>query len=104
MEFQERRQTPRVVMSPVVPLCLYRRLRVRVLDISASGVLIACEDALELNTTGRLQFVLDGQPCETSLLIVRQHAENGSANLFGAAIVGADEVNRKILAQFLERA
>jgi c-di-GMP-binding flagellar brake protein YcgR len=104
MEFQERRRSARVSISPALPVRLNRRVRLRLVDISASGVLLACDEPLEVNSTGRLRVVLKGQPCEGSLTIVREHSNGGPARLFGAAINSVDEVNRTALERFLERA
>ena len=89
-------------MSPVA-FRLNRRVRLRLVDISASGLLVACDEPLEVNSTGRLRVVLRGQPCEGSLAIIREHENAGASRLFGAAINSVDEANRSALDRFLDR-
>ena len=56
--FQERRRHPRVSVDGRYEFRTGRRLRVRLLDISATGALIASEERLPVGSRGRLQLLL----------------------------------------------
>ena len=70
-EFQERRRTPRVAAGGQHEFRLNRRIRVRVLDISTAGALLAADDPLPVGCRGRLQISLGGAQFEGQALIKR---------------------------------
>ena len=104
-EFQERRRTPRVAMDGRHEFRLGRRLRVRVVDISGSGVLLAAEDRLPVGSTARLQISLGGAQFEGQLVVKREQAHDGSQTHFcGAVVTPAQPRHQDALEQFLRRA
>ena len=104
-EFQERRRTPRVAMDGRHEFRLGRRLRVRVVDISGSGVLLAAEDRLPVGSTARLQISLGGAQFEGQLVVKREQAHDGSKTHFcGAVVTPAQPRHQDALEQFLRRA
>ena len=105
-EFQERRRTPRVAMDGRHEFRLGRRLRVRVVDISGSGVLLAADDRLPVGSTARLQIALGGAPFEGQLVVKReQPAHDGTKSSFcGAVVTPAQPRHQDALEQFLRRA
>lgn len=105
-EFQERRRTPRVAMDGRHEFRLGRRLRVRVVDISGSGVLLAAEDRLPVGSTARLQIALGGEQFEGQLVVKReQPAHDGTQSHFcGAVMTPAQPRHQDALEQFLRRA
>ena len=105
-EFQERRKTPRVVVDGRHEFRLGRRLRVRVVDISASGVLVAAEDRLPVGSTARLQITLGGSQFEGQLVVKREQAahDRSQSHLCGAVVTPAQPRHQDALEQFLRRA
>ena len=105
-EFQERRRTPRVVMDGRHEFRLGRRMKVRVVDISGSGVLLAVDDRLPVGSTARLQIALGGAQFEGQLVVQReQSAHDGSkAHLCGAVVTPSQPRHQDALEQFLRRA
>jgi hypothetical protein len=103
MEFQERRRGTRVALARGPELRLSRRVRVRVVDISAGGALVAPEEQLPVGARGRLRVLLGGENFEASVEIRREHGHAGTPILQGAVIVSADQANQAALEQFLRR-
>jgi hypothetical protein len=105
-EFQERRRTPRVVMDGQHEFRLGRRMKVRVVDISGSGVLLAVDDRLPVGSTARLQMALGGSQFEGQLVVKReQPAQDGSkGHLCGGVVTPAQPRHQDALEQFLRRA
>jgi hypothetical protein len=104
-EFEERRRTPRVAVEGRREFRLGRRLRVRVLDISASGVLIAADDRLPVGSAVRLQITLGGSQFEGQLVVKReQTAHDGKSHLCGAVVTPSQPRHQDALEQFLRRA
>jgi c-di-GMP-binding flagellar brake protein YcgR len=100
----ERRQTPRTEL-PGEEMCgVEIRQRVRLLDISQSGVLLACEAPLPVGTRGQLRAGLAALPF-TADVAVRRHAA-GRAHPragIGAQFAAIDERSTRHLEQFLTR-
>jgi hypothetical protein len=104
-EFQERRRTPRVVVDGKHEFRLGRRLRVRVVDISASGALLAAEERLPVGTSGRLQISLGGNQFEGQLQIKReQPAGAAKGHLLGSVMTPSQPRHQEALDVFLRRA
>ena len=105
-EFQERRRTPRVAIDGRHELRLGRRLRVRIVDISGTGMLLATEDRLPVGSTARRQIALGGAQFEGQLVVKREHpAQDGSkSQLCGAVVTPAQPRHQDALDQFLRRA
>ena len=103
-EFQERRKTPRVAMEGQFEFRLGRRLRVRVLDIGASGALLAAEERLPVGTRGRLQVSLAGVQFEGQAQVTREQALAGDSHLVGLAVTPSQPRHQEALEQFLRKA
>ena len=102
--FQERRRTPRVPVATPQELRLGRRVRVRLVDISASGVLLWSDDPLPVGSEGRLNVLLGGMPFEAQAQVKRQApAADSTGCLLGTALTTAPPQQRT-LQGFLQRA
>jgi hypothetical protein len=102
MEFAERRQGRRVEVLPRPELRLARRVRVRVLDVSLGGALIASEERISPGTIAQLRVPLRRGRFDASVLVKREEVRAESPPvLLGAAIVSAAPESRELLEQFL---
>jgi hypothetical protein len=102
MAFEERRRGPRVETSAGPELRLDKRVRVRLVDISAGGALLACDERVPPGTVGRLRVALGSEPFEASVEIMREEPRAESV-LLGAAIISAGRGSQDALDQFLRR-
>lgn len=104
-EFRERRRFPRTLIHGRQEFRLGRRFRVRVVDISASGALLASDDALPVGGKGRLQILLGGSPFEAQIEVRREQPDaEGRGRLIGATVAPSQPRHRDALDQFLKRA
>lgn len=104
-QFQERRRTPRISIDRPHELRLGRRVRVKVVDISAGGALLWTDEQLSVGTQGRLNVVLEGTPVDAQVQIRREGpAADGSGRLIGAALGKLQPGQQRALEQFLRRA
>jgi hypothetical protein len=103
MAFEERRRGPRANIAPGPELRLNRRLRVRLLDVSSGGALVACDERVAPGTVGRLRVALGSEPFEASVEIRREEPRSGGPVLLGAVIVSASRGSEEALEQFLRR-
>ena len=104
-EFQERRRTPRVAVDGKYEFRLGRRLRVRVVDISASGALLVADERLPVGSSGRLQMSLGGSQFEGQVQIKREQPAGAiKGHLVGSVITPSQPRHQEALEQFLGRA
>jgi hypothetical protein len=104
-EFQERRKTPRVALHGQQEFRLGRRIRVKVVDISASGALLAADERLPVGTRGRLQVSLAGAQFEGQVQVKReQPVQAGGSHLVGLTVSPSQPRHQEALEQFLRRA
>jgi c-di-GMP-binding flagellar brake protein YcgR len=105
-EFQERRRFPRVVVDEShYEVRIARRVRVRLLDISASGALLASEERLPAGITGRLRLFLSGAPFESAVEVTRdEQSVQGRGRTAGVVMVSMQPGQRDTLEDFLRRA
>jgi c-di-GMP-binding flagellar brake protein YcgR len=105
-EFQERRKSPRVaVVDDHYVFRAARRVRVRLLDISSGGALLAADECLPVGGHGRLRLLLGGTPFETTVEVRREEASSeGRGRVAGVAIVSMQSAARDALEEFLRRA
>ena len=104
-QFQERRRSPRVPMGGRPEFRIGRRLRVRLLDISANGALLSVDERLPIGTRARLQVLLAGNPFEAGVEIRRDEpAEDGRSRLAGVTMTSVPAVQQETLDEFLRRA
>jgi hypothetical protein len=80
-------------------------LKVRVLDISATGVMLATTRPVELGTRGQLRLNLDGTPFTTDVEIQRVSTAPGVAAgyVVGASFVGTDAAHQQTLERFINQ-
>ncbi len=104
-EIIERRKSPRVEMRSHQLVKLELRHRVRLLDISQSGALIACETLLPVGTRGHLRAGLAAQPFSAEMAVRRHHARTATrpAISLGAMFGSMDDRSRRSLELFLPR-
>jgi hypothetical protein len=79
-----------------------RSVRVRLLDISADGALLAAAEALPVKTTGHLRVMLGSRMFEADVRVRR--VATGLETLHGVTIVPVAHQDREALDQFLRRA
>jgi len=82
-----------------------RRLRVRLLDISANGALLSIAERLPLGSRGRLQVLLAGNPFEATVEVRREEpAADGRSRLAGVTMASVPAAQQETLDEFLRRA
>lgn len=102
----ERRQTPRVALGGGIECRLDLRTRVRLLDISLSGALLAAELALPVGASAQLQAGLGASAFRTDVQIRRSVGLPPEVPLkgLGALFTTMDERSRRSLENFLRKA
>jgi hypothetical protein len=104
--FSERRQAPRIAAGPSIECRIHLRTRVRMLDISLSGALLAAETPLPVGASARLQSGLGAGPFGSDVQ-VRRHVglPPGTAlQGLGAMFTTMDDRSRRSLEEFLRKA
>ena len=102
----ERRQAPRVAVDSGIECRLDLRTRVRLLDISVSGALLAAELAVPAGASAQLRSALGPNAFRSEVQVRRSLAlpaampQNGVAAMFTTM----DERSRKSLEDFLRKA
>jgi hypothetical protein len=102
--FEERRRSPRVELATRVPLRMTRRIVIRLVDVSASGVLVSAGAGLADGAVGRLRLALGAQPFEALVQVRRAQEGADGHTLMGAAILSAEPGSTAVLERFLARA
>ena len=103
MAFEERRRGPRVETSEGPELRLDKRVRVRLIDVSAGGALLACDERVPTGTVGRLRVALGSEPFEASVEIRREEPRSEPPVLLGTVILDISRGSQDALDQFLRR-
>jgi len=102
---RERRRSPRMLLPGKGEIYVPLKFPVRVLDISLTGALVACDSPLPVGGRGKLLAASPGGPLSASFYVSRRRVESAApGGTFGAAFVDLDEQNRKCLEHFLKRA
>jgi hypothetical protein len=106
MDGTERRRVPRVEVEEGLECRLEVKTRIRLLDISLSGALLAGEAPLPVGTRAQLRAGVGPAPFAPEVQVKRQVDRPGrEANpALGAVFVGMDEPSRKSLEEFLRKA
>lgn len=107
MEYRpERRQTARVALGSGVECRLELRTRVRLLDISLSGALLAAELALPVGAPAQLRSSLGSTVFSSEVQVRRNVALSPGIPLkgLGSAFTTMDERSRRSLEEFLRKA
>ena len=101
----ERRRSPRVAVTGRGEIHVAVRQPVRLLDISLSGALFACDLPLPIGARGRLIATAPGGPLTAPFCVNRRRLEPISDSFTVAAtFTEIDETNLRSLEQFLRRA
>jgi c-di-GMP-binding flagellar brake protein YcgR len=92
-------------MIPEEGIRVELRHRVRLLDISLTGALMACAVNLPLGTRGRFHAGLAAVPFTADVVVARQNARPVHQNQVALAAIfsSMDERSREHLEQFLRR-
>ncbi len=104
--FLERRRAPRVPMKDDTTVGLPMGLTVRLVDISAVGVLLVSPQKLRVGQKARLRTTLGADPFNVDLE-VRRVADVGSSGIarggfqIGAVFTGLDEGTGRSMRRFL---
>jgi len=105
LEFAERRKSPRVAVAGGYEFRASRRVRVRLLDISAAGALLATDERLPVGGQGRLRMLLGGTPFETMVEVRREESSTeGRGRAAGVWMVSMQPAQEDVLEEFLRRA
>ena len=107
MSTKERRRHARANVPAGEDVQFEVRHRVRLLDISLSGALLACDAGLPLGAVGQVRAALSAAPFTADLQVRRQHpagAHRPPQPALGTMFLSMDEVSRRSLEQFLRRA
>ena len=102
----ERRQHARVTVRQGIECRLEVRARVRMVDISATGSLVATDLTLPIGTRASLRSSISNGPFACAVEIRRQAdvPPRGQLPALGATFGDMDEHSRRRLEQFLKRA
>ena len=102
----ERRQHARVTVRQGIECRLEVRARVRMVDISATGSLVATDLTLPIGAHASLRSSISNGPFACGVEIRRQvgAAPRGQSPALGAIFTDMDEHSRRRLEQFLKRA
>ena len=102
----ERRQSPRVALNSDIEGRVDLRTRVRLLDISLSGTLLAAELALPAGASAQLRSGLGASAFHADVQIRRSLALPAGVpvNGIGAMFTTMDERSRRSLDEFLRKA
>ena len=102
----ERRRVPRMDIEPGLECRLEIRTRIRLVDISLSGALLASEAELPIGTRGYLRAGVGASPFAPEVQVQRviEQGRRDAGAALGAVFVGMDEQSRRSLEAFLRKA
>jgi hypothetical protein len=102
----ERRQSPRIPVDAALECRLDLRTRVRFVDISLSGALVAAELPLPTGASAQLRSSLGAGSFQSSVQVKRAVglATGVTANGLGTMFSTMDERSRRSLEEFLRKA
>lgn len=102
---QERRRAARVDVDDRFDCRFELRARVRLLDISATGALLATDTVLPIETAGQLKAILAAARFSPKLEVKRTAELPRSEGVqVGTVFLGMDDESRKSLEAFLQKA
>jgi c-di-GMP-binding flagellar brake protein YcgR len=102
----ERRRVPRVAVDDGLECRLEVRTRVRLVDISLTGTLMASDAQLPVGTRAHMHAGVGSAPFAPDVQVQRivdRHSRESKPAL-GAVFVGMDEKSRQSLEEFLRKA
>lgn len=102
----ERRRTPRAVLHPSTECRLEMRTRVRLVDISLTGALLASDAPLPIGARAQLRTTVTASSFTPAVQINRIADATGQAAgcALGAVFTAIDERSRRSLEEFLRKA
>ena len=102
----ERRRSPRVNVGPNQIVHVELRHRVRMMDISQTGALFACDVGLPVGSRAQLRTGLASTSFSTEIVVKRQDERPAvdRRTALGATFTTMDEESRRGLEEFLRRA
>lgn len=104
----ERRRLPRVEAEPGLECSLEIKTRVRLLDISLTGALLASEAPFPVGIRAHIRAGVGNAPfapeVQVRRLVDRATRGNGHQAGLGAVFVGMDDKSRQSLEAFLRKA
>ena len=102
----ERRQGPRAPLPPTAECRLQVRTRVRMLDISLTGVLLASEIELPVGARAQLRSTVSAATFTPAVQVKRVAGPSARAttNALGAMFTGMDDRSKRSLEEFLKKA
>ena len=105
MPAPERRQGRRVEILPRPEFRLARRVRVRLVDISQDGALVASDEAIGTGTTGQLRFPLGRGRFEALVVVNREEVQPPPqpSVLTATSVVSVEHESQELLEEFLGR-
>jgi c-di-GMP-binding flagellar brake protein YcgR len=105
MPATERRQGRRVEILPRPEFRLARRVRVRLVDISLGGALVASEEPIGTGTTGQLRFPLGRGRFEALVVVNREEVQPSPqpSVLTATSVVSVEHESQELLEEFLGR-
>jgi hypothetical protein len=103
-EFQERRRFKRVAVASGCELRASRRVRVRLLDVSVGGALVASAEPLPVGIAGQLRLSLGGAPFEAPVTVGRDEPAPYGGRRAGIVIMSMPASQQDTLEEFLGRA
>jgi hypothetical protein len=102
----DRRRLPRVAVEEGLECQLEVRTKIRLVDISMSGALLASEAQLPIGTRAHLRAGVGPAPFAPEVQVKRQ-VDRGARETqtgLGAVFLGMDDRSRKSLEEFLRKA
>jgi hypothetical protein len=101
---EERRRSPRRVVIGIGLTEVPAAASVRVIDISAAGVLLQSTRRMDLGSTGCLRFALAGAPFAANIQVQRvlPAPETSSAYRIGATFMSMTLEHRQLLERFID--
>jgi len=104
--FRERRQGPRAQLPPAAECRLQLRTRVRLLDISLTGVLIASDVELPVGTRAQLRSTVAAASFTPAVEVKRvaDSSDRTGARALGATFTRMDDRSKRSLEEFLRKA
>ena len=102
----ERRRAPRAMLRPSTECRLEMRTRVRLVDISLTGALLASDAPLPIGARAHLRSAVEASSFTPAVQINRVADATGQAagRTLGAVFTAMDERSRRSLEEFLRKA
>jgi hypothetical protein len=100
----ERRRVPRVEVQEPLECRVEMRTRIRLIDISLSGALLASDAQLPVGTKAHLRAGVGAGPFAPEVRVQRVMSTGSRESGLGAVFLGMDDKSRLSLEAFLRKA